>query len=151
MQDECHGPGEDGEPVEATKRRADIAGNIDQLHVTKSYLVCPLKPFRSHCNIRDSPAREPAVQQRLIDRSMRPAAAHVLDHAQPTARAQEAPRFSQHQPFIGSMAQTFHSPDHIETGIRKACGGVILLLEGHMVSDTMFLRIALCASNLASY
>src|SRR5438132_11194256 len=81
MQDECHGPGEDGEPVEATKRRADIAGNIDQLHVTKSSLVCPLKPFRSHCNISDSPAREPNVQQRLIDRRMRPAAAHVLDHA----------------------------------------------------------------------
>src|SRR2546426_10968713 len=36
MQDECHGPSEDGEPVEATKRRSDIAGNIDQLHVTKS-------------------------------------------------------------------------------------------------------------------
>src|SRR5437660_11919992 len=81
MQEKRHGPREHGKPVEATKRRSDIAGNIDQLHITKSYLVCPLKPFRSHCNIRDSPAREPTVQQRLIDRSMRPAAAHVLDHA----------------------------------------------------------------------
>src|SRR5205823_4676413 len=131
-------PGEDSEPVEATKRRSDIEGHIDQLYILKSSLVCPLKPFRSRCNVRNSPAREPTVQQTLTDRRMRPAGAHVLDHPQPAARTQETPRFSQDQRFIRSMAQTFHVPDHIETRIRKGGVGVILLLEGHVVNHTMF-------------
>src|SRR6266566_5027889 len=49
-------PGEDGEPIEAAKRRCDIGGNIDQPHIVQAHVLCPLQPFMSRCDIRDSPA-----------------------------------------------------------------------------------------------
>src|ERR1700736_476511 len=49
------------------------------------------------------------------------------------------------------MAQAFHGPDRIETGIREFGVCVILLLEGHPVGDTLLLRVAVRASDLAGY
>src|SRR5207247_10763523 len=90
VEGKCHWPGEHGEPIEATKRRSHIGGKIDQLHVVQANVLCPLQPFSSRCEIRDSRAREPTVQQRLPDRSMRSLRAHVLDHPYPPARPQQA-------------------------------------------------------------
>ena len=76
---------------------------------------------------------------------------HVLDDAEPAAWPEETPRFSQDKLFIGCMAQAFHGPDHVKTGLGERDVRVILLLERYPVSKALLFRIAACTHDLARY
>jgi len=102
--------------MQARQGGANPGRDIDQPNVVKAERRCPFAMLGAGGDVRDGPAGEPAVEQRLIPMRQRSCRPQILNDSEAAARPQKPSGLAIEAGFVCRVADAFEGPDDIEAG-----------------------------------